>query len=127
MPVEAFAIYVGMAKSLVEKHDTTARKPDNLDLTLIQHWEKLEQSFSSPDLIEEWGRLRVWGGNVGIISSRKNLEHGLHDSPHLRGVVNELMDSLWSIVEQRKSCTRKYRTTSSKKLAKRTCGLPQIT
>ncbi|EEQ91496.2 uncharacterized protein BDCG_06616 [Blastomyces dermatitidis ER-3] len=71
----------------------------DIPTSLEQYVPSLERFL--PQLQDEYGRLRVWTGNIGAHQSgRSSLEYRLRDASHIRAQVASLLDSLkWSLSE----------------------------
>ncbi|OJD24621.1 hypothetical protein ACJ73_04019 [Blastomyces percursus] len=71
----------------------------DIPTSLEQYVPSLERFL--PQLQDEYGRLRVWTGNIGAHQSgRSSLEYRLRDASHIRAQVASLLDALkWSLSE----------------------------
>lgn len=59
------------------------------------------QSLQHHDVEDEYGRLRVWAGNVSAHrTGRRSLEYRLRDASNLRTTVSNLLQDLSAILEQ---------------------------
>lgn len=58
-----------------------------------------------PDLQDEYGRLRVWTGNIGAHKSgRSSLEYRLRDASHIRAQIALLFDALTGSLSEGEGC-----------------------
>ncbi|PGH00346.1 hypothetical protein GX51_05844 [Blastomyces parvus] len=80
-------------------HHGGADESTDIPTSLEEYVPSLEKFL--PELQDEYGRLRVWTGNIGAHQSgRSSLEYRLRDTSHIKTQVASLLDALkWSLGE----------------------------